>query len=146
MSDDYRVPVEALEVETLATDGSARHVTLFLPPGRDPEQLLEGSRWVIPAREGSQMRLFGRTGIMCVSFRPQPSAEEDDFPRKRVPLRVHLRSGATKEGRLEFVACEGMARPVDVLNLPSSTFVLQGDDVAHLIVKEHIDFVEELGR
>lgn len=143
---DLRVPVERTTVEVLTTDGSRHAVVVFHAPGVGLDQFVESPEPFFPAHVGDTFRMFCRANVVALSVPTPPDVAEadDEMPKTRRPVRVHLVGNAVMTGEIRFVAWEGASRPVDHLNEPSRSFALFSDGRVFHVSKRHVSFVEEL--
>jgi hypothetical protein len=143
---DLRVPVERTSVEVLTADGSRHTVVVFHAPGVGLDQFVESPEPFFPAHVGDAFRMFCRDNVVALSvpMLPEVATADDEMPKTRRPVRVHLTGNAVMTGEIRFVAWEGASRPVDHLNEPSRSFALFSDGRVFHVSKRHVSFVEEL--
>lgn len=138
------VPIDRVDATLILHDGTRREVVLPSSSGQRVDTLFDSGEPFIAVKDGGETRIYARSALACVTVREERADEDDALPENRRLVRVQLRSGASVDGELRYVAVEGRSRVSDALNEPTPAFCVHAGAAVHHVAKAHVAFVEEL--
>ena len=137
-----RLPVDRARVALTLETGEALTGDIFLAPSEPVSSVLQHHEPFMPLGLDKHVRLVARATIACLAV-AIATDRDPDVAEETQRVRVRLKSGATIEGDLRWVALVGHRRTVDHLNLPARFLAIHAPGTTTYVLKPHVAWVEE---